>query len=993
MPTGQWVFPIHEGANPANQVIGMVLFNGDDIVAFISDRDFRDTNLDGNISWGESFFASVGFNRSIFVSTAIRELTDAITDPNAPTFDYNQINTIRYSNMLRGAVAVGTEVLQDAIFDALIGQFTGPVVDLILSRFSSSIIPQVLLSDAGRAWLQLLVAQTVETTPPDVSYGDYDVRFIGNSESQDLMLAGSGAGSSGQVVLATGTSRDLVTTERDDLVVISASGTSSVQGGLGSDTVIYDRLDAPGAQTIAAFGHAITDGVELFDGTRLYGVERVNFSTGSGNDTVGLGALPTSLTVELDLAGGDDAVTVFSTNTVLHGGTGTDTLIIDFRNADHVLRLSNLTARTGDVVSPGVGDEGGYSIHFRELDETRSYSLLTEGWAAGFERLIIYGSEGIDIIDTYQGDQTLIDPVAAALYEIDDEIHAGGGDDLIRSGQGVDLIDGGSGHDRVILHRFFNTQSFVVDGSFSTAAGLTLADGSVVRNVESLTIYLGDGNDTATDLVAGQIVGGLELDALTGGGNDVVQFFNPLSSADGGTGFDILTVDLSSTFDSISLQFLTDVSAYSLLVTNPAGQWIGGSYYQGFEQILFIGGSGGDSLSFSSLAETVHGGLGGDSIYGRDGDDRLYGDEGNDSLNGGAGADWLVGGAGDDNFETDGLDLIFENPGEGIDWVGSTASLYLFANIENLYLYAEAGDGFAVGNELDNEIGGNLGANLLIGGAGNDLINGGFEWMPQAEDLGDSLFGQEGNDRLYGMAGIDYLVGGTGDDLLDGGEDADALYGEDGNDTLFGGTSFHTDILVAGAGNDLLNGISGQADPDYDLMDGGGGDDIYRVDTGADLTFEAAGGGTDTVYANVTVPNAGVYLYANVENLVLEGNTAFGVGNELDNVLTGSGSANWLLGGAGNDRIIGGAGNDVLFGESGADTFVFSWGSGADLIGDFTPGEDRIDIRDLGYSWQDVLNSLHEYGGSTAIDLGNGRLVVLSGVTADQLHAGDFIFG
>ena len=40
-------------------------------------------------------------------------------------------------------------------------------------------------------------------------------------------------------------------------------------------------------------------------------------------------------------------------------------------------------------------------------------------------------------------------------------------------------------------------------------------------------------------------------------------------------------------------------------------------------------------------------------------------------------------------------------------------------------------------------------------------------------------------------------------------------------------------------------------------------------------------GGTDTVYADVKVANAGVYLYDNVENLVLVGTTAFGVGNGL----------------------------------------------------------------------------------------------------------------
>jgi len=109
------------------------------------------------------------------------------------------------------------------------------------------------------------------------------------------------------------------------------------------------------------------------------------------------------------------------------------------------------------------------------------------------------------------------------------------------------------------------------------------------------------------------------------------------------------------------------------------------------------------------------------------------------------------------------------------------------------------------------------------------------------------------------------------------GTDADALYGEDGNDTLYGGTDFQTDILVGGNGNDVLHGDSGLGD--YDLMDGGAGDDIYYVDTPADLTFEAAADGNDTVYANIS--GAGYYLYANVENLVLLGTTPYGVGNEL----------------------------------------------------------------------------------------------------------------
>jgi Ca2+-binding RTX toxin-like protein len=176
-------------------------------------------------------------------------------------------------------------------------------------------------------------------------------------------------------------------------------------------------------------------------------------------------------------------------------------------------------------------------------------------------------------------------------------------------------------------------------------------------------------------------------------------------------------------------------------------------------------------------------------------------------------------------------------------------------------------------------------------------------------------------------------------------------------------------------------------------MDGGSGDDIYYVDTGDDLTFEAIGGGTDTVHANVTVPNAGVYLYANVENLVLEGTTAFGVGNELANQLTGSASGNWLLGGLGNDTISGLGGNDVLFGEGGADTFVFGANSGADVIGDFVHGTDKIQLNGIYADFASLQSHFVQGGNDGAIDLGGGNLIVLHGVDMATLTATDFIFG
>jgi len=390
-----------------------------------------------------------------------------------------------------------------------------------------------------------------------------------------------------------------------------------------------------------------------------------------------------------------------------------------------------------------------------------------------------------------------------------------------------------------------------------------------------------------------------------------------------------------------------------------------------------------DNRYFGSEGEidgTVYGFGGRDWFYGGSGVEYFDGGDGDDRLDGGLGADRLTGGAGNDMFYVDGQhDLAFEDEGGGTDTVISSGNFYLYANIENLTLTG-SGDLFGVGNELANTILGNAGSNLLIAGAGDDVVRGGAGV--------DSLFGQDGNDQLFGDTGIDYLIGGIGNDTLDGGDDPDALYGEDGDDVLIGGSGFHTDILVGGAGNDVLRGDSGEGE--YDRMDGGSGDDAYYVDTPDDLTFEAANGGTDTVYA--TINGAGYYLYANTENLVLGGNTPFGVGNELNNRITGSAASNWLLGGAGNDVLNGRGGNDVLFGEAGADVFVFERGTGGDAIGDFVAGTDRIDLSAFGFtSYTQVEALLGEQGGTAFLTLGNGDLVVLNGVARASLSAGDFI--
>jgi Ca2+-binding RTX toxin-like protein len=475
---------------------------------------------------------------------------------------------------------------------------------------------------------------------------------------------------------------------------------------------------------------------------------------------------------------------------------------------------------------------------------------------------------------------------------------------------------------------------------------------------------------------------------------DNVDFlFGNASPTQGGSGYEVLlheighAMGLQHPFDGpIVLPEALDNTDYTVM-----SYWHHGfkSNFQAYDLLALQWIYGNDGLQGLYGLNSTNGPTLNATYWGTSANDRLFGSNANDTLDGAGGADLLYGGLGDDTYLVDTqADLIFEGIAEGTDTAIASTSFYLYDNIENLILASGAGNIFGSANALDNTITGNEGDNLLLGWDGNDTLLGNAG--------ADILYGVEGNDVLSGGAGIDVLVGGNGLDTLDGGNEADALYGEEGNDALYGGTGFATDILTGGAGNDSLDGSASTASGqprnqgDYDLMNGGTGDDTYYVDTPADLTFEALAEGTDTVIADIN--GGGYYLYANVENLTLAGNTPFGVGNALNNLLMGSILTNWLLGGNGNDTLNGKGGNDVLFGEAGSDTFVFERGTGGDVIGDYQAGVDHISLSGLGYtSFAQVQTHMVQNAGSTAIDLGQGDLVVIVGVPMASLTVADFL--
>jgi len=92
---------------------------------------------------------------------------------------------------------------------------------------------------------------------------------------------------------------------------------------------------------------------------------------------------------------------------------------------------------------------------------------------------------------------------------------------------------------------------------------------------------------------------------------------------------------------------------------------------------------------------------------------------------------------------------------------------------------------------------------------------------------------------VFGRAGRDTLIGGWGDDLLDGGDNADRIIGNHGDDNITGGGG--RDRLIGNRGRDTLQGDGGD-----DQISAGSGDDYITGSVGNDLID--GGDGADALY-------------------------------------------------------------------------------------------------------------------------------------------------
>lgn len=423
---------------------------------------------------------------------------------------------------------------------------------------------------------------------------------------------------------------------------------------------------------------------------------------------------------------------------------------------------------------------------------------------------------------------------------------------------------------------------------------------------------------------------------------------------------------------------------------------------------LIIGGANNDYLNGLGGHDEIFGGTGHDVLVGLQGIDRLFGGFGNDFLDGrdsvtivaNSNPDYLEGGAGHDVYYVDSrFDRVIERRSEGRDKViASGTDWTLGSNIEDLELIEPAGAFVGLkgtGNALNNRIIGGAAANRLEGLGGADTLAGG-----------------KGTDSVYGGAGDDvfiYLSGDVvGSEVVDGstGRDTVVVRGSAGfmgsvvtsieaiefltppsteisaayfRSAQFGPSGISAVLALTGSASaDLfvveMNGssfsaehftLSNWAENDWMEVRGGSAGEKVTGSSGSDRVMGRDG--QDSIFGGGGADS----LSGNDNNDHLEG----GAGNDT------------LNGGSGFDTLVGGAGADRMTGGGRSDTFVFEKISDAarttsanglvsDVITDFKPGTDKIDLSAMDASSIRAGNNTFVFSGQGPIGTSDAGQIV-----------------
>lgn len=603
------------------------------------------------------------------------------------------------------------------------------------------------------------------------------------------------------------------------------------------------------------------------------------------------------------------AVVGFRGDDRLVGGTGVDTARYDLDdNKSDNGEYLHLTQQGASAASNGHGvianlTTGKITVEGRELaagaikdtfgdiDTTSGFenvygTIFRDHMEDGNEANYFVGDLGDDTLNGGGGDDELKGGAG------NDSLNGGNGDDWIVGGDGNDTIDGGDGYD----HLNYADLTGPVKINLSANAAGEIASGTAVKPA---------GDSSATDSVSSieRVTGTIQADTIIAATLTNGDYFNMngLRGADtlagSETGMDRIRYDRDATSNLGGAGIIANLTGAT--ITSGGATLQAGQVRDGFGDIDTV--SWIDAITATNSADRLHGGSLNESFNGLGGADFVDGGDGNDTASYYRDRDYAGGGRGVIvNLSAANMTIgrVAVASGTAIDGFGSIDTL---RNIETVF-------GTAFADTLITGAGGNTlnsmeGNDTLTGGAGRDKLDGGA-----------------GNDTMSGGAGNDvYIVDSAGDRVNDTGGERDLV--ESSISFSLAALASIEDLTLTGAaaingtGNDLDNVLTGNSG--RNILTGGKGNDVYVVGAG-DTIVENADEGTDTIATSVTFS-----LSENVENLTLTGGAAInGIGNDLNNILTGNAARNVLTGGRGDD----------IYNVTAGDLVVEAAGGGTDTV-------------------------------------------------------------
>jgi Ca2+-binding RTX toxin-like protein len=354
-------------------------------------------------------------------------------------------------------------------------------------------------------------------------------------------------------------------------VINSGRGGERIAGGGGIDLWIADygftnkdiRLDLPPP------GGGFTTSLPQLGLLSLTGIDQLNLTTGSGNDSVTGGAQ------------GD----------TFNGGAGRD--IAD-------LKTRQVFGETGaDLFNAGAGID---TLIANLKQETQGVSLGVTG-------------NGFFVRST--SNRFYVDAVDCELVRFT----GGSGNDVIETGGRGGTIDGWLGVDRWIVN--FAATGKAIDFALGEVDTLSFLGVTSIQRVEAMTFTGGSGNDRLTGGAFSDVING-------GGGNDTIdggargaKGTDQTDFVDGGGGNDTLLIDASQERDAVSLfggpNFSLRSTSNRFILDSVNFETV--DFQGGFGNDLAAGGAGKDVLNGREGNDTLNGGLGADTLDGRVGKD------------------------------------------------------------------------------------------------------------------------------------------------------------------------------------------------------------------------------------------------------------------------------------------------------------------------------------------------------------------------------------